>query len=457
MENKKNLRSLITKWKPKVICIQETIISGIDEKLINFCWPNEHLSWMFQPPSGHSGGLLTVWKKEEFDLINAELRENWVGVSLQFRNGGCVFNLFNVYAPHGTQEKLAMWQDFRRIDALLDSSPTIFIGDFNEVRFQRERTNCNIRPREMREFNSWIEDSNLLEIPLENANFTWIGPNGKRSTLDRALSNSEWPNLADWTLKALSRKNSDHRGILLRAKQQNWGPKPFRAFNVWLRNSSLNKELEEHFSKSSGLTNHHLQQKLRNVKHVIKTWNLSMNGNIFQRISEMEDKFAKLDEENGPRNELTILKMSMEELCLIRDSMLKQKARVEWLKEGDRNSKFFNQAIQKIRVRNLIKKLLCKRRLSSDPLEIKQEAKAHFQQVFRKEKNSTSLVLKASFLKKYQNWRSIEEVDTTPHSPNSGITLQQFIDQRRKEKQQKLSDSKIKMAGLPIKSLKNYS
>ncbi|KAK1379921.1 hypothetical protein POM88_026665 [Heracleum sosnowskyi] len=130
-------------------------------------------------------------KKEEFDLINAELRGNWVGVSLQFRNGGCVFNLFNVYAPYGTQEKLALWQDFRRISALLDSSPTIFIGDVNEVRFQMERSNCNTRPREMREFNNWIEDSNLLEIPLENANFTWIGPNDKRSRLDRAFSNSE--------------------------------------------------------------------------------------------------------------------------------------------------------------------------------------------------------------------------------------------------------------------------
>ncbi|KAK1396975.1 hypothetical protein POM88_006838 [Heracleum sosnowskyi] len=94
-------------------------------------------------------------------------------------------------------EKLALWQDFRRLAALLDSSPTIFIGDFNEVRFQRERINYNIRLREIRVFNSWIEDSNLLEIPLENANFTWIGPNGKRSKLDRALSNSEWPNQAD--------------------------------------------------------------------------------------------------------------------------------------------------------------------------------------------------------------------------------------------------------------------
>ncbi|KAK1380090.1 hypothetical protein POM88_026834 [Heracleum sosnowskyi] len=238
-----------------------------------------------QLAKGHSGGILNVWKKGEFDLINTELRSNWVGVSLQFRNGGSTLDIFNVYAPHGSQEKLVLWNEFRRIYALLDSLPTIFIGDFNEVRFQRERSNCNTRPRETREFNNWIEDSNLVKIPLESANFTWI---------------------ADWTLKVLPRKNSNHRGILLRARHQNWGPKPFRVFNVWLRNPSLNKEIEDYFSESASLPNLHLQQKLRNVKHVIKTWNLSMNGNIFHRISELENKVAKLEEDNGPRNELAI-------------------------------------------------------------------------------------------------------------------------------------------------------
>ncbi|KAK1400743.1 hypothetical protein POM88_000348 [Heracleum sosnowskyi] len=234
----------------------------------------------------------------------------------------------------------------------------------------------------MREFNKWIEDSNLVEVPLENANFTWIGPNGKRSRLDRAFANSVWPNLADWNLKVLPRKNSDHRGILLRARKQNWGPKPFRVFNVWLRNPSLKKEIEKFFSEPASLSNLNFHQILRNVKHLIKAWNLSVNGNIFHKISELEEKVAKLEEDNGPINDLAILKMSLEELCLTRDSMLKQQARIDWLKEGDRNTKKIHQVIQKRRARNSIKKLLCNGRLSYDPLKIKQEIRRHFKQVF---------------------------------------------------------------------------
>ena len=53
--------------------------------------------------------------------------------------------------------------------------------------------------------------------------------------------------------------------------------------------------------------------------------------------------------------------------------------------------------------------------------------------------------------------RSTEEAEITPLSPDSGITCQQYIDKRREENRQKLRDSKIKMAYLLVKSLKNYS
>lgn len=67
-----------------------------------------------------------------------------------------------------------------------------------------------------------------MEVPLVNASFTWIRPAGKKSRLDRAFINSEWAKDGDWDLKALVRKNSDHRAIFLMNNKMNWGPRPFR-------------------------------------------------------------------------------------------------------------------------------------------------------------------------------------------------------------------------------------
>ncbi|KAK1384092.1 hypothetical protein POM88_021827 [Heracleum sosnowskyi] len=104
-----------------------------------------------------SGGILSLWMVEEFDSVNAEWKENWV----------------------------------------------VFIGDFNMVRFHKDRVNSLRRGRDMESFNKWIQRSNLQEIQVEKANFTWIGPNGKKIKLDRVLVNSEWFSKAEWSLKVL--------------------------------------------------------------------------------------------------------------------------------------------------------------------------------------------------------------------------------------------------------------
>lgn len=69
--------------------------------------------------------------------------------------------------------------------------PCIFIGDFNCVRFSNERMACSSLNQDHIHFNQWIMDSNLIEIPLINAKFTWIGPANRRSRLDRAFINLE--------------------------------------------------------------------------------------------------------------------------------------------------------------------------------------------------------------------------------------------------------------------------
>lgn len=137
-------------------------------------------------------------------------------------------------------------------------------------------------------------------------------------------------------------------------KSINWGPKPFRIFNVWLQQDSLLKSLKDNLKLEEDGNIVDMQNMLKKVKMQIIKWNKEINGSIFQKIERNEERLSLAEEENKVRDFLNNIKEKMEDLYLVRDKMLGQKAGIQWLKEGDRNAKFFHQVIQRRRARNKI-------------------------------------------------------------------------------------------------------
>lgn len=56
-------------------------------------------------------------------------------------------------------------------------------------------------------------------------------------------------------VKALSRKNSDNKGLFLELTPVDWGPKPFRMFQAWLDNRTLHEKLSKILEEQNGGTN----------------------------------------------------------------------------------------------------------------------------------------------------------------------------------------------------------
>ncbi|KAK1394179.1 hypothetical protein POM88_013235 [Heracleum sosnowskyi] len=136
-------------------------------------------------------GLMTIWNEEELEIINAETTTNWIGTTFKSKRNGVVFNVFNIYAPQTSRKKKEVWAILSNVLHSLKDTPTILIGDFNSVRVANVKINCVVRKKCMKTFNRWINDHNLIEVPLSNAKFTWIGPHQKMSRLDRVLVNGE--------------------------------------------------------------------------------------------------------------------------------------------------------------------------------------------------------------------------------------------------------------------------
>ncbi|XP_071687632.1 uncharacterized protein [Rutidosis leptorrhynchoides] len=115
--------------------------------------------------------------------------------------------------------------------------PWLLCGDFNEVRSQSERFNSVYNSCWANKFNEFIDKMGLIDIPLGGKKFTRVCDNGiKFSKLDRFLISEEfnlcWPYLS---ATVLERKSSDHAPIILRNDSFDYGPKPIRVFNEWLK------------------------------------------------------------------------------------------------------------------------------------------------------------------------------------------------------------------------------
>nr|KYP40877.1 hypothetical protein KK1_037764 [Cajanus cajan] len=117
------------------------------------------------------------------------------------------------------------------------------VGDFNTVRRQDERKGVNgeYGVRDMEEFNSFIRDMELIDIPLVGKRYTWFkGDGSMMSRLDRVLVSESWS--AHWGagyVEVIPRDVSDHCPLILKHKVLNWGPKPFRFNNCWLSHSGI--------------------------------------------------------------------------------------------------------------------------------------------------------------------------------------------------------------------------
>ncbi|GJR02184.1 transposon TX1 uncharacterized [Tanacetum coccineum] len=125
-------------------------------------------------------------------------------------------------------------------------------GDFNDIRTAEDRLNFEFNTRDADNFNDFIRKNELVEIPRGVA----------AVSLDRMLS--------------------DHCPILLKDMDMDFGPKPFRAYDVWLKENDIDNVFISawHNPVRSYKADCMIRDKFKNAKQGLKEWSkLKVDGN----------------------------------------------------------------------------------------------------------------------------------------------------------------------------------
>ncbi|GKU86994.1 hypothetical protein SLEP1_g1457 [Rubroshorea leprosula] len=270
------------------------------------------------------------------------------------------------------------------------------MGDFNAIRNQQEWNGGRTSRRDMAEFDEFIRECGLVDLPLIGRKFTWYQANGAvMSRLDRFLLSEEWcekwDDMKQWGLK---RTISYHCPILMKNQIVDWGPKPFRFFDMWLETPECKELMTKTWNSTvvSGWHGFQLKEKLKATKKVLKGWSKNKASEIDLKINMCKDSITAIDlkgEETAINEQEVQLRrnsfLDLWNLQNMKKSMWRQKARKTWIRDGDANTKFFHRCV-KGRRRNEIVGIKVGDNYLEQVNEIKGGVANHFENLFKEDK-----------------------------------------------------------------------
>jgi hypothetical protein len=266
--------NLLRQWKANIICLQETKLDLISNRIVKSLWGSQFADRCYLPSSRASGGILLMWDRRVVEKLEAQVGEYVVACSFRNCADNFTWAFARVYGPNLDPLCRSLWDELAGLLSLWDL-PWCIGGDFNVIRFPCERSGAAHISSAMTEFSGFILEHELMDLPLAGGSFTWTNLSSW-SRLDKFLVSPNWeakyPGLIQ---KRLPRLCSDHFPILLVCGGILRGKRPFKFENIWLQEDGFVERVRLWWESYSfqGSPSFVLAHKLKALKVDLKSWN----------------------------------------------------------------------------------------------------------------------------------------------------------------------------------------
>lgn len=180
--------------------------------------------WICKNAKGQLGGIPSVWRSGIFNVQFTFSGKHFVGVCIEYQGNICY--CVNVYSACDMVVKRRLWDELRGLKCEFVVGDWCAAGDFNVVMSKEERKGDNVtfNQIEMREFEAFMHDMELVDVLVLGKKFSWFGADGRTmSRIDRFLLSegliTKWNINAQWIG---DRDISDHCPIWLVSSNLNW-------------------------------------------------------------------------------------------------------------------------------------------------------------------------------------------------------------------------------------------
>ena len=134
--------------------------------------------------------------------------------------------------------------------------------------------------------------------------------------------------------------------------------RPFRFEHMWTTHPSCKDMVQQAWLfQSHGSRAKQLWKKLLNIKKIALAWNKQVFGKVERDIKLKQDQLQQIQNSISTIEDVRLersLRNDLEELLNREELMWAQKARSNWILQGDRNIKFFQTVVRQRRARNRI-------------------------------------------------------------------------------------------------------
>ncbi|XP_074315726.1 uncharacterized protein LOC141651935 [Silene latifolia] len=342
----------------------------------------------------HPGGRVwVIWDPQVFLVTTRDCTAQQITVDVVEQISGDNFCFTVVYGFNDETDRKHLWRELQHLSSQI-TQPWCVCGDFNSIFNFNERLGRPVMWNELVDFRQCVESCDITDIQAQGSFFTW---NNKQdhatrvySRIDRCLVSNDWLlKYPDSYAYFMNEGLFDHTPIICYRKESCQTKKvSFRYFNMWGMDPDFKELVQMEWNKPvHGISMFQIVTKLRNLKKPLKLLNKNRFSDIEKATAvarqQLDDIQTDLQRQPGDmtlrQNEREAAKV-FSNLQKAQFSFLQQKAKTEWLKEGDENTAFYHRKIKARQVHNKVLQIKdMQGQFHSDPEGIENSFLAYYQ------------------------------------------------------------------------------